>query len=62
MLCSVILHAASLRLETDGFTSPPKEVRTTDLGKEISRCPLQLLSYARDINSAVVNGKEKNED
>jgi hypothetical protein len=30
MLCRVLLHAVNLRHGTDGFTSPPKEVRATD--------------------------------
>jgi hypothetical protein len=29
-LCRVLLHAVNLRHGTDGFTSPPKEVRATD--------------------------------
>jgi hypothetical protein len=31
MLCKVLLHAINLRHGTDGFTSPPKEVRATDI-------------------------------
>jgi hypothetical protein len=30
MLCRVLLHAVNLRHGTDGFTSPPKEVRDRD--------------------------------
>jgi hypothetical protein len=30
MLCRFLLHAVNLRHGTDGFTSPPKEVRATD--------------------------------
>jgi hypothetical protein len=30
MLCRVLLHAINLRHGTDGFTSPPKEVRARD--------------------------------
>jgi hypothetical protein len=30
-LCRVLLHAVNLRHGTDGFTSPPKEVRTSSL-------------------------------
>jgi hypothetical protein len=30
MLCRVLLHAINLRHGTDGFTSPPKEVRAMD--------------------------------
>jgi hypothetical protein len=30
MLCRVLLRAVNLRQGTDGFTSPPKEVRATD--------------------------------
>jgi hypothetical protein len=30
MLCGVLLHAVNLRHGTDGFTSPPKEVRARD--------------------------------
>jgi hypothetical protein len=29
-LCRVLLHAVDLRHGTDGFTSPPKEVRARD--------------------------------
>jgi hypothetical protein len=29
-LCTVLLHAVNLRHRTDGFTSPPKEVRARD--------------------------------
>jgi hypothetical protein len=30
MLCRVVLHAVNLRHGTDGFTSPPKDVRARD--------------------------------
>jgi hypothetical protein len=30
MLCRVLLHAVNLRHGTNGFTSPPKEVRARD--------------------------------
>jgi hypothetical protein len=30
MLCRVLLHAVNVRRGTDGFTSPPKEMRARD--------------------------------
>jgi hypothetical protein len=40
MLCRVLLHAVNLQHGTSGFTSPPKEVNTTNFLTPIKiHCP-----------------------
>jgi hypothetical protein len=62
MLCRVLLHAVNLRHGTDGFTSPPKEVRGTDFYRPekstvLGRVDLLQFCYAYTDRGIVQNGE-----